>query len=595
MNRRNFLRTAAAVPLLAGAAPLSLASITPVECGSRTGLPGSDTPVRERYEATLQRVLSGTYPAYTQEFLLADVRPTPGRRFTEFSGDLSGRYVGALATAARVYHTSFPDLDLLVERIVALQKPDGYFGSGFHYEKPTDQDLALLWGNGRLLVGLLEYYRYKPSEFVLAACTRLGNFLVRISPLMLSREIRDEFGAAHFASSYICWTQQTEGLANLYRVTRDSRYQTLTEGIAAVIERRPGDHVHGYLTSLRGVMDLYQTTSDARLLRQCEAAWQDVVQSPDLLITGGVPEGWSPNKHRTEGCAEADWLRLNLSLWTATGDPKYLVMAERTTFNELASNQFDTGDFGHRVLSETGFLADGAVRAWWCCTLHGLRYFPDLQNSAFRSAGGALWYDLTIDSHLETASLSATATSSLAHNGTVKITITSGGDEPVSLRIRKPDWAKAVATSLNHAVEQYPLHDGYVHIQRRWKKGDVLTVTYAMALRHESSGPERIAYFYGPWLVGASASDNPRYFNDLTTRNKLSSTTDGARSAVEQPSRRFTVPLAATNLQYTPAEFPDQHESVVLRAPAEQTGQLSTSWELRFLTTTSPSEDPEEV
>jgi Beta-L-arabinofuranosidase, GH127 len=106
-------------------------------------------------------------------------------------------------------------------------------------------------------------------------------------------------------------------------------------------------------------MDLYNATSDPKFLRQCETAWQDVASSEDLLITGGIPEGWSPNKHRTEGCAEADWLRFSLALWQATGNPKYLSMAERTTFNEFTLNQFATGDFGHRVLTETGVTADG--------------------------------------------------------------------------------------------------------------------------------------------------------------------------------------------------------------------------------------------
>jgi hypothetical protein len=75
--------------------------------------------------------------------------------------------------------------------------------------------------------------------------------------------------------------------------------------------------------------DLYQATSQPPLLRQCEDAWQDIVDSQDLLVTGGVPEGWSPNKHRTDGCAEADWVRFNLSLWKVTASPKYLSMAER--------------------------------------------------------------------------------------------------------------------------------------------------------------------------------------------------------------------------------------------------------------------------
>ncbi len=585
MNRRMFLGTAAVAPLVARTS----ASSTPSKSSTESSNPGSHAPIYERYKVTLARVLSGTAPAYTE--VLADVRPTVGRRFTEYSGDLSGRYIGALATAARVYQTPFPNLDGFVARVVALQKTDGYFGRTFHYDKPTDEDLALLWGNGRLLVGLLEYYRYKPSPAVLSACQRLGEFLLRIAPLMLSKNIRDEFGAAHFASSYICWTQQTEGLAGLYQVTRDERYRLLTQQIAAVIERRPGDHVHGYLTSLRGVMDLYQLTAEARLLQQCEAAWQDVAQSEDLLITGGVPEGWSPNKHRTEGCAEADWVRLNLSLWKATAKPKYLEMAERATFNELALNQSATGDFGHRVFTDTGLSGDAAARAWWCCTLHGLRYFPDVQASAFRGKGGALYFDLPIDSnlqngHVPSSSLSAISTSSLGQDGTVGIMITEAGESAASLFIRKPEWASAVSVLVNGSVTNSLLEGGYASIHRQWKRGDIVTVNYAMSLQSNSAFQKRMTFSHGPWLLGAPAVDNREYFNELTTDNRLAPI---GHPVVTHPGRPFTVPVAATTFVYTPAEFPEQKGKITLRAIAEETGEPTTAWELRFLTDTAPA------
>jgi DUF1680 family protein len=535
-----------------------------------------------RYELTLHRVLAGESPAYTEEFLLADVRPQPVRRFTEYSGDLSGRYIGALATAARVYGKPFPGLDALVDKVIALQKPDGYFGSTFHYDKPTDQDLALLWGNGRLLVGLLEYYRLKPTPRVLAACRRLGDWLVRIGPLMLSEEIRAAFGAQHFASSYICWMQQTEGLANLYVATEDERYRKLAEQVAAVIERRPGDHVHGYLTSLRGVMDLYQATGDAQFLAQCEAAWEDVARSKDALITGGVPEGWSPNNHRTEGCAEADWVRLSLALWKATGKRAYLEMAERAVFNELAFNQFATGDFGHRLYTETGLPANGAARAWWCCTLHGLRAFPDLHSGAFRATKEGLWYDLPMDGRSERGTLSAVAESSLGDNGTVRITVTSAGTGLASIFIRKPQWA-ATDIHITGEARQYPAGDGYVGLERAWAAGDVIELKYTMSLRQWESGDDRAAYFYGPWLLGASAADNPAYFNELTADNRLDRGKEKPLAAARQPKRAFCVPVAATVAPYLPAEYPDQAETVLLRAVGEQTGLPTTAWELRFL------------
>jgi DUF1680 family protein len=596
MNRRNFLTAATSMPLLATNASSSL-SLFPAAESAPSDPRAVDQPIRTRYELTLRRTLTGTSPAYTEDFLLADIRTTPGRRFTEYSGDLSGRYVGALATGARIYRSTVSGLDVLVDKIVALQKPDGYFGDAFHYDKLSDNDLALLWGNGRLLVGLVEYYRYRPSPPVLDASRRLGDFLVRIAPVMLSQQTRDAFGAAHFASSYICWMQQSEGLANLFILTKDARYKDLAERIAAVTERRPGDHVHGYLTALRGIMDLHAATGDAQFLHQCENAWQDIVQSPDLLVTGGVPEGWSPNKHRTEGCAEADWVRFNLQLWSATTNPKYLSAAEKAIFNEFACNQFSSGDYGHRVLTDTGFQGDGAIRAWWCCTLHGLRCFPDFQTVAFRRERRGVSYDLPIDSWIETPDFAAKASSSLAHDGVIRITVTHSEETAQTVRVRKPDWAKTLTININNSPIQAPLDGDYAVVHRLWRPGDVITVTYGMSFRSEPSGQERVAFFHGPWLLGASAAENPLYFSDLTRDNRCLPATHIAHATspegVQSPSasvnasREFTVPIAATALTYIPAEFPDSRECVILRAVAEQTAQLPTSWELRFATADS--------
>jgi DUF1680 family protein len=532
---------------------------------------------------TLHRVLSGQGPAFTPEFLLADLKPRPERRFTEYSGDLSGRYIGALATASLAYGENYPQLDSLVASALPLQKADGYFGGGFHYDSPVDNDMALLWGNGRLLVGLLEYYRLRPSVPVLAAARRLGDFLVRIGPLMLSESMRKAFGAQHFASSYICWMQQTEGLANLYLATKDVRYRILAEQTAAVVERRPSDHAHGYLTSVRGILDLYHATDDAKFLGQCETAWDDIAASRDLLITGGVPEGWSPNNHRTEGCAEADWLRLSLGLWKATGKQKYLAMAERTLFNEMAFNQYATGDFGHRVYTDTGLPASGAVRAWWCCTLHGLRSFPDVDSAVFRASRDSVSYDLPIDGRIESPQLSATAESSLAQDGTIRITVTGAGRATALLRVRKPEWAEQVNVESTHGVPLRPAEEeGYIVVRRDWRPGEAILVRYRMPLRVRTGEDNRAAFSVGPWLLGAPAAENPDYFNELTLENKVNS--GSAEAVPEGVATRspFTVPVAARRLKFTPAEYSDQPRTVHLRAIAEQAGQPTTSWELRL-------------
>jgi len=576
VDRRNFMKAITTAPLILShraSLPETTHNVTPVHLG-----PVNLDP---RFQLTLRRALSGDSPQYTHEFLLADIKPTAERRFTEYSGDLSGRYIGALATAALVFGIETPGLDSLVKEVIARQKPDGYFGSTFHFDNPTDADMALLWGNGRLLVGLLEYHRYRPSQQVLTAAKRIGDFLLRVSPLMLSKPIRDAFGAQHFASSYICWTQQTEGLALLYSITKNERYRELAESIAAVIERRPGDHVHGYLTSLRGVLDLHRLTHDPKLLHQCETSWQEITASRDLLLTGGVPEGWSPNNHRTEGCGEADWVRLNLELWNATDNPRYLASAERAIFNEFAFNQFATGDFGHRVYTDTGLPAAGAARAWWCCTLHGLRCFPDITDNAFRATEAGISYEIPVDGKIESHSMSASAKSDLSHTGTVLIRITQATKEKVRLAVRKPAWAESV--QLNPAGAAPRSDQTYVTAEKVWSAGELIEVKYEMKLRSARTADDREVFWFGPWLLGASAADNPAYFNELTTQNRLFGPSTPVRNSTPGKPETLSVPIAATEIAYEQAEYPDQPGRVTLRAIAEQTAQPTTSWELRFL------------
>ncbi len=231
-------------------------------------------------------------------------------------------------------------------------------------------------------------------------------------------------------------------------MTQDDLYKDLCTAISGRIERRPADHVHGYLCSLRGTLDLYHATGNGAHLRRVETAWQDVMNSGDVLVTGGVPEAWSPKRLRTEGCAECDWLRLNLSLWRATGTTKYLEMAEHTLFNEFAMNQFATGDFGHATLDPSGIPIMVSVRAWWCCTLHGLRAFADVHRSAFRLVRQELFYDLPVDGTFDQADLRVEATSSLAQNGTVQLTV-KHASRGHKLTLRQPGWAHSMRIDLN--------------------------------------------------------------------------------------------------------------------------------------------------
>jgi len=164
------------------------------------------------------------------------------------------------------------------------------------------------------------------------------------------------------------------------------------------------------------------------------------------------------------------------------------------------------------------------------------------------------------------------------------MTITGADNVRAFLGIRRPPWTERLEVRVNGQHQDVLILNPYVTIDRVWSVGDVVEVSYEMKLSSYSSGERRTSYRYGPWLLGAPAHGNPAFFNELTTENKLVGDADAERPGADPGVLDFQVPVAATSFAYRQAEYPDQPGTVTLRAIAEQTGQPTTSWELRFLT-----------
>lgn len=549
---------------------------------STTCILGGD--LSSRFELTLHRISSGISPQFNDEFILADAVPQNTRRFTNFSGDVSGRYIGAMAMAAQYGGAENRDLDRIVSKVLALQKPDGHFGDPLSDGKVQNSDMATLWGNGRLLIGLLEYYRYRPRPEVLASAKKLGDFLVTIGPLLNSDAVRREYNGEKFAVGYICWTQNLEGLAELYRVTREDRYLALAREIAERTERHASQHSHGFLTTLRGMVDLYRVTGDRQYLARAEAEWKGVFQSGNVLVQGGVPEMFAPQIKRDEGCSEADWLRLGLDLWKETRNPEYLKQAEFTLFNEFSFNQFHTGDFGHHTLTGWGIAAPSA-RAWWCCTFHGLRAMAALFASVFHESERVVYYDLPVDGRVTAEGLTLQADSRLGQNGTVRLNVRAADGKRRTVAVRVPEWTAGVTVSVAGRNAEGPVRNGYLELQREWKAGEAVTIRYAMQtrlLKPEKPAP-RVAVVYGPWLLAVDEAESPHYFDEPAIQNqvllpaasaielvKAKMTTE--HGAAERAAGRFEAPVAHFELRYLPGGYPVQPGIAVLRPMAEFTG-----------------------
>ena len=490
----------------------------------------------DRFQLTLDRVTKGGPPEYTEALVLADVIPRATRRFTEYSGDVSGRYVGAMATAAEKRDNAIGRCDH--GRNSETAEAGRIFRTRFCGRYRHDE--MALHGKWPVLIGMLEFQQRHPSPELLNSARRLGDFLIRIAPRMNDDELQRRVDQGDFAAAYICWTQQIEGLVELSRITGEPKYLDLARQIAARIRRIPAQHAHGFLTSLRGVVALYEATGEKQYLDQAIREWRGIVDSGNLLIQGAVPEALAPKIRRDEGCAEADWLRLSLALWRHTHQPEFLKQAELTLFNEYALNQFSTGDFGSRVLSPTGIStgidADGAgaARCWWCCTLHGLRAFADIRSTVFRPDGGDLWYDLPADGRGQAGALALTAESALETRGSILLRVNRADAASHTLNIRVPDWADALEISINGTPDKAPTVNSYRKLERTWKAGDRIELKYAMHTRVAPAGQSgRYALFHGPWLLAADEQTSPFFWDEPDDGNRLRIAVEGGKTHLE--------------------------------------------------------------
>ena len=602
-SRRAFMKSAAAITVAQRLLARTAASEAAVRSGAAAQplfAPAGELGLRIRM--TQDRLTRSGVPSFSAPFVLADVSLDASylRRFSNYSGDLSGRYIGALALLPPVEGTA--RLDDVVRRALGFQRADGRFGDATLTFAPQEIDrehMALLWGNGRLLVGLLEYNAAHRNAELFAAARRLAEFLLGVQENCSRPDVMQRL-VGQGASGFICFTQLIEAFALLGLQAREPRYLDAAARIIPLLQPRGNQHSHGYLTTLRGILLLHQATGDVEQLRYVENAYHDLVSSPDYTVYGGVLEyfGTGPRssgadeRGRDEGCSEADFLRLSLHLWRATGKPEYLERAERCLLNEFFFNQFNTGDFGHHTGYRYGYRATESVgRAWWCCTMHGLRAFRDVLDSVITAGNDLIKINLFLDGTVSTDSLSVdleeAASSDPAKPPGLRITARGNSAGDVSVAVRQSGWASGFSLRLNGREATGRSEGGYAVVRRKWKKGDTLEAQTPYGLRFLSrSGqtldpagldPMEAAVFCGPYLLAADSGREPDFFGEPWMGNSpgegnvvLVGRSVNPRRQSARPGSPLARPLAYRGFEYIHGGWPDRH-LVTLRPISEQT------------------------
>lgn len=412
---------------------------------------------QSRLERAYTRVCAP--PLDDLDFVLSDVHFKFVRRFTEYSGDISGRLLGALNAASPLVAQETPLLSQLCAAFPKLQKPDGHFGADQDLAHSVDQarDMPILWGNGRLLLAMAECLRRHPDPALLDSAKKLGDYVISTHPYYGRRENFEKVGGSFASGFTTCYPSLMDGLAALYEVTGEAKYLDEARFIAdlSLLDQEFAEHhSHGRLVAYRGMLDLDRITGARDFTKAVVAACKQISDAL-LLPTGGVTEMFDRAYIRDEGCSEADWIRVNLLLWRATRDTAYLDSAEHALRNHLLAVQISNGGFGHHTFrpvkqdSESfpaGYLAGYVSDSYWCCSMHAAQLLAELPS----------WGIMTSENKVLVTWLAEGKTTLKWGNKEVHVTATKNGpvtwkirsEAPdtteVALRLRVPGWADTI-------------------------------------------------------------------------------------------------------------------------------------------------------
>ncbi len=455
----------------------------------------------------------GEDPYRSVVYLRSDLTFEMKRPFTNYSGDISGRFLEIGSLTSPLGKIEPNTLAELLATVASYQQADGHFGRPIDWTTPVDPPedstaaratkTPILWGNSRLLVGLLEAHAAVGRAELLKAARGIGDFYVSTADRLMDPARKAQYKATGtYAEGYVTdYFPAIEGLVRLYEVTHDARYLGHAERMAEFFKRfdkLPIDHSHGNLIAYHGLVLLYETTGKREYLDRALARWKEAVEGGYVWPTGGVGEKFHVNSVTDEGCSEADWLRLNLDLWRITGETRFLDTAERLLTNHYPMNRTANGGYGHHnfVCDAEGPLVmqPQFTEAVWCCTFHGLLGLHTLKRYVVAGSDRGVVVNFPLDvvapvrvgTDVWKVAVRRLRDSDQAVGCRVAIEPLASGAKPPPVLFRRPDWAEEVRVSdaAGRMVEA-PCERGYLRLGVKPGAQGELTVTFAFAPRVE--------------------------------------------------------------------------------------------------------------
>lgn len=469
-------------------------------------------------------------------------------------------------------------LDDLISKIAAAQEDDGYLYTartindpGYKYSGKEARWSNL--GQGHELYNVGHMYEAAVAHY---QTTGKRNFLdVAIKNADLICEV---FGPAEGQIVAVPGHEEIEiGLIRLYRVTGDRKYFDMAKFFVDMRGRKDlrklyGEYAQDHLPLIEqetavghavrggyfyaGVADVASITNNQDYINAIDRIWNDVITSK-IYLTGnvgqhGAGEGYAGPfkldnlKAYNETCAAIALAMWNHRMFLLKGDSKYIDVLERTIYNGFLSGVSLSGDkfFYPNPLEcdmKFKFNHGSLERSPWfgcsCCPVNIVRFIPSIPGYLYAVRDNELYINLytnnTAEISLATNEVKLTQRTEYPWEGNISITVEPKRSKEFAVMLRIPGWAKGnvLPGKLYEYQDNSPVDwiisvngkklddciinkSGYVEIERKWQKGDIIDMNLPMKIRKVTADSRiecnngKMAIERGPIVYCAEGADN---------------------------------------------------------------------------------------
>lgn len=289
-----------------------------------------------------------------------------------------------------------------------------------------------------------------------------------------------------------------------------------------------------------------------------------------------------------ETCNTNNMLKLTEDLHRRNPEARYADFYEQAMMNHILSSQHpEHGGYVYFTPERPRHYRNYSApnEAMWCCVGTGMENHGKYGQFIYTHVGDALFVNLFVASELNWKERGVVLRQETAfpYGEESRITITKGKGS-FSLHLRYPGWVRPGEFKVEVNGKPVSIISGpssYVTIDRKWKRGDVVTIHFPMhaSLKYLPNVPQYVALMYGPILLGmkTGTEDMAHLIADDSRFGQYAS---GAKLPIDQAPILINNNIETIPSQLTPVAGKPLHFTLSTKMVNGISGELQPFFEI---------------